>query len=273
LGGDNMHSTTTPQSDTIDERVDGTPPRLRLRNVVKRFGGVVAVNNVSFEVRPGEVVGLVGDNGAGKSTIVKMISGVHQPTEGTIELDGEPISFTSPKQAITSGVETVYQDLGLIDQFDIAGNFFLGRELVRGGFLRPLGILRRREMAERSIDAVTRLKIKIPGRRQTVQDMSGGQRQAVGIGRAAFWGGKLLLLDEPTAALGVEESGEVMALIREMAGSTDIGMIVISHNLEHIWAVCDRIVVMRQGVMAADVRKEDVDPDRVVALITGAAKS
>jgi ABC-type sugar transport system ATPase subunit len=246
-------------------------PVLSVQDVTKHFGGVEALKGISLDVWPGEVVGLVGDNGAGKSTLVKVISGVHQATSGTLLLEGEQVAFQTPAEARAAGVETVYQDLGLVSAFGVSENFFLGRELTRGGLLGRLGVLRKKEMEEKAEEAVQQLHIKIPGLRSApMGQMSGGQRQAVAMGKATFWKGKILLLDEPTAALGVEESGEVKALIEHLAHEERLPMIIISHNMEHVWAVCDRIVVLRQGTYVTTLRKEETTPEEVVSYITGA---
>lgn len=254
-----------------DESTPTATPILTVRDVKKNFGGVRALKGVSLDVRSGEVVGLVGDNGAGKSTLIKIVSGVHQASSGEVLVEGTPVHFESPAEARAAGVETVYQDLGLVGAFGVAENFFLGRELTRDGMLGRLGVLRRDKMRDEAEQAVEQLHIKIPGMHSNpMEQMSGGQRQAVAMGKAAFWKGKILLLDEPTAALGVEESGEVMSLIERLAHVENIPMVIISHNMEAIWAVCDRIVVLRQGTHVATVRKDESSPDEVVSFITGA---
>lgn len=249
---------------------DRVAPVLRVEEVAKRFGGVTALDDVSLEIFSGEVVGLVGDNGAGKSTLIKVVSGVHSQTEGKLYLDGREVSFSSPSEARQLGIETVYQDLALVDSLDVQANFFLGRELTKGGLLRPFKVMRLDAMRALARDGVEGLHIRIPGlASDEMGRMSGGQRQAVAIARAAYWGKKLMLLDEPTAALGVRESREVNKLISHMAG-TGLPMLVISHNLEHVWQVCDRIIVLRQGKKAADLVKDQTTPEEVVRYITGA---
>src|SRR5262249_52516155 len=180
----------------IAERATGAPPVLRVENVSKNFAGVAALSDVSLEIAAGEIVGVVGDNGAGKSTLVKTISGEHQPSSGTIQIDGQPVVFGSPAEARELGIETIYQDLGLVDHMDAAQNFFLGRELTYGGVLRPLRVLRRSAMRSRASEAVEALHVRIPEiATRPVARMSGGQRQAVAIARGVFWGQKLMLLD------------------------------------------------------------------------------
>ena len=245
-------------------------PVLEVRNVSKRFGGVKALDNVSMEVQRGEIKGLVGDNGAGKSTLIKIISGVYPPDSGEILINGESVHFSSPRDGREYGIETVYQNLALSENLDVPSNFFLGRELVLGGLLKFFKLMRLREMQKRARQAIEDLHVKIPSVDSQVRWMSGGQRQAVAVARSAFWKGQLLLLDEPTAALGVEESGEVMRLLKKLASEQKISMIVISHNLEHVWSLCDSIDVLRQGKKIASVRKDETTPEEVVGYITGA---
>jgi ABC-type sugar transport system ATPase subunit len=246
-------------------------PVLSVRDVSKSFGGVRALKGVSLEIYRGEILALVGDNGAGKSTLVKIISGAHQPTSGDLLLEDEPLALASPAEARARGIETVYQHLALVDKFDVTANFFLGKEVTLTGWLKPFGFMRQRKMRRLAGDKLHDLHIKIPGLAEaTVERMSGGQRQAVAIGRAAFWQSKLLLLDEPTAALGVEESAEVLRLMREMVSEQGTTILMVSHNMEHVWSVCDRIVVLRQGEKVANVRKEESSLSEVVGFITGA---
>jgi ABC-type sugar transport system ATPase subunit len=247
------------------------PPVLRVENVSKNFAGVAALSDVSLEIHAGEIVGVVGDNGAGKSTLVKTISGEHLPSSGLLQIDGQPVEFTSPAAARALGIETIYQDLGLVDHMDAAQNFFLGREVTYGGALRPLRILRRSAMRSRARQAVEELHVRIPEiATRPVARMSGGQRQAVAIARGVFWGQKLMLLDEPTAALGVRESREAIQMISRLK-ERGIPMLVVSHNLVHVWEICDRVVVLRLGRKVADLRTSDTSPDQVIAYMTGVA--
>lgn len=248
----------------------GAAPVLDVRGVSKYFGAIAALRDISMHVDQGEIVGLVGDNGAGKSTLVKIVSGVHQPSAGVVRLDGQPVAFSSPAEARQLGIETVYQDLALVDSFDLAANFFLGRELTRGGPLGWLGVLRKEEMSSRARTAVGQMDARIPNLEASLSTMSGGQRQIVAIARVAFWKGRLILLDEPTAALGVEESADVLRLMRQMVAERDLGMVVISHNMEEVWSICDRIVVLRQGRHMATLRKTETSPGEIVRYITGA---
>lgn len=232
----------------------------------KWFGGLHALDDISFTIREGEAVGLVGDNGAGKSTLLKTISGVHQPSDGRLLLDGTPVDLTNPSVARKLGVETVYQDLALIGRFTIAENFFLGREL------RRFGLLRKSAMRRETDAALARLDVRVPFVNRKVSKMSGGQRQAVAIARGAYWGKRILLLDEPTAALGVRESGEVLTLLDGLKAG-GLTMVLVTHNIDHLWRVCDRILVMRRGRLVADLLKSEVTPAEVVAHITGATEA
>lgn len=243
---------------------------LELRNVSKAYGAIKAATDVSFQVSPTETVALVGDNGAGKSTLVKIISGTIQPSEGALVMEGEPVAFRSPAEARAHGIETVFQDLALIDQLDVAANLFLGRELTRGGKIgRFLGLLDKDEMWSRTEAALKDSNLKVPSVKRPVRSMSGGQRQANAIVRTVYWGRKLLLLDEPTAALGVDESEHTLRAI-ERIREKQLPMIVVSHNLQHVFRISDRILVMRQGRLAAQLTTRETTPEEVVAYITGA---
>jgi ABC-type sugar transport system ATPase subunit len=261
-------ATARPEAEVTAVRHD-RHPLLMVEHVSKRYGSVDALIDVSLEVDRGEVVGLVGDNGAGKSTLVKCVAGVIQPSEGAIHLSGTRHEFENPAEALEAGVETVYQDLALVESFDLADNLFLGRELVRPGWLGRLGVLRKQEMGQQAREAISQLPSSFPDLEASVDTMSGGQRQAVAISKAAFWGRKLLLLDEPTAALGVKESAGVLEMIGHAAEQGEMGMIVIAHNMVHVFEVCTRIIVLRQGRLVADLQTVDTDPDEVVGYITG----
>lgn len=245
-------------------------PLLSVTHLSKNYGAVQALKDVSFEMRHGEVVGLVGDNGAGKSTLVKCIAGVLSPTEGEIHLEGTRHEFASPADALAAGVETVYQDLALVEMFDLTDNLFLGRELVRGGLLKPFGVLRKREMSVAARQAISQIPARFPDLDAPIDTMSGGQRQVVAISKAAFWGRRLLLLDEPTAALGVQESAGVLEMVNHTAARGDMAILIIAHNLEHIFSMCTRVLVMRRGSLVADLNVKDATPEDVVAYITGA---
>ena len=244
-----------------------TKPILEIRDVYKRFGGVEALKGVSLVLRPGEVVALAGDNGAGKSTLTKMISGVYRADGGEIRLDGAPVDFATPEAARAAGIETIYQDLALADNLSIGANIFLGREPMRRlfGFLP---VLDRPKMAAAAKATMAELDFHVDRLDAPVGRFSGGQRQAVAIGRATYWNARVILMDEPTAALGVPEQRKVMALIR-MLKSQGRGVIFISHNLQDIFAVSDRIVVLRRGSLAGERRISDTDHDEVVKLMIG----
>jgi ABC-type sugar transport system ATPase subunit len=248
-----------------------TTSLLSIRNIQKSFGAVEALKGVSFDVEAGEVVALVGDNGAGKSTLVKIISGLYPSSGGEFYLDGTERQFRNPADALEAGIETVYQHLALIEQLDVADNVFLGGETMRWGWLgRVFGILDRRSMRAATADALSDLHIKIPAPTLAVRSMSGGQRQAVAIGRAITWGRKLLILDEPTAALGVEETEQVLQMIEKLRDSKHMGMLVISHNMQDVYRIADKIVVLRQGRQVVTLNKAETSPQEIVAYITGA---
>ncbi len=223
-------------------------PILQVKELYKRFGGLVAVDHVSLDIYPGEVVGLLGDNGAGKSTLIKMVSGAYKPDGGQILLDGEVVSFATPLEARRRGIETIYQDLALCENLDASANIFLGRERMR----HQLGILRvlhRSYMLRESSQVLDQLDIRIPELRTPIRQLSGGQRQAVSIARAVYWKAHLMIMDEPTAALGVPEQLKVLELIRTLR-SQGVPVILISHNMQDVFAVAERAIVMRRGSKA-----------------------
>jgi fructose transport system ATP-binding protein len=249
---------------------DGRVPVLSATGLVKRYGSVVAMDEADFELLPGEVLAVIGDNGAGKSTLIKTLSGVVVPDAGTIRVEGRPVTFRTARDAQAHGIETVFQDLALAPALDIAANLFMGRELRRTG---PLGsVLRmtdKREMRRRAQDLFDSLSIRIKSVAQPVENLSGGQRQGVAVARAAAFGKKVIIMDEPTAALGVRESGTVIALIKEIR-SRGIPVVLISHDMPHVFEVADRIHVHRTGRRAAVVRPSQRTMAEVVALMTGA---
>jgi ABC-type sugar transport system ATPase subunit len=245
-------------------------PLVSVKDVSKSFGGIRALANISLDLYAKDVVALVGDNGAGKSTLIKILSGALEATLGEIELEGRAVTLAPPAEAQRLGVETVYQDLSLISAFTAAENVFLGREVSLGRGPYVFRLMRRKAMADATAQGLKNLHIEIPGlRARSVERMSGGQRQLVAIARAAFWGGKLLLLDEPTAALGVRESREVLELIKRLS-ARGLTIVMVTHNLEHLWQVCNRVVVMRRGRKVADFRSSETTMEEVVAYITGA---
>jgi D-xylose transport system ATP-binding protein len=228
---------------------------------------VQALTDVDFEVHAGEVVALVGDNGAGKSTLIKCVSGAHLPDTGTILVEGEEVKIHAPSDATRLGIETVYQDLALCDNLDVVANMFLGREDVPFPLLGPIEEL---AMEKRSLEVLDSLHVTtIPSVRQRVASLSGGQRQSVAISRAVMWRAKIVILDEPTAALGVAQTEQVLALIRRLREQR-LGVVVITHNLHEVFEVADRIVVLRLGRRVATFTHEGTTPEDVVAAITGA---
>ena len=242
---------------------------LSARNLTKRFGGVTALSDVSFELHRGEVLALAGDNGAGKSTLIKAISGVHRADEGEIVYKGERIELSNPRHAREVGIETIYQDLALADNLDVGANVFLGREpIVKAlGFLPRLD---RRRMRAAAAEVLETLEIDIAPAKLglPVRSLSGGQRQAVAIGRAIYWKAELLIMDEPTAALGVPEQRKVVELIHRLKRQ-GVSIIFISHNLIDIFAVADRIMVLRRGQKAGERRPAETSHDEVVKLMVG----
>jgi simple sugar transport system ATP-binding protein len=246
-----------------------TPPLLEARHIQKHFGRVVALREVDFTLRPNEVHALVGDNGAGKSTLIKIISGVFQADAGEIAIDGRPVTIANPREARELGIETVYQDLALADQIDASGNLFLGRELLRPPPLSWFGFLDKKTMRRRAQEEMRRLKIGIQSVDQPVQSLSGGQRQAVAVARAIAWGTRIVIMDEPTAALGVRESSMVLELIKEVR-SQGIAVIMVSHNLPEVFAVADRITVLRNGKTIVSLETSETSLEDVVGMMTGA---
>jgi fructose transport system ATP-binding protein len=248
-------------------------PVLQARGISKRYGSVSALQNVDFELYPDEILALVGDNGAGKSTLIKILSGALQPDEGEIRLDGQIVHMRSPHDARRYGIETVYQDLALAPALDIASNLFLGREERQRG---PLGLVLRRldnrRMRREAGEHMASLKIGLNSMRQQVETLSGGQRQGVAVARAVSWGKRMVIMDEPTAALGVKESGMVLELIKNVK-SRGVPVILISHNLPHIFEVADRVQVMRLGRRVGIARPGRENMETVVAMMTGATSA
>jgi simple sugar transport system ATP-binding protein len=245
-------------------------PALELSHIAKSFGGVHALKDVSFKINKGEVVGLLGDNGAGKSTLVKCISGIYSPDKGDISVNGESVTINSPEDARGIGVETVFQDLAMIPEFDIVQNLFLNREIKhKNPILRWLGWLDTKAMDKRARKSLNRLNTRIPSYKEKIHNLSGGQRQAVAIARAVNWGADIVIMDEPTAALGVEQSAQVNELIKVIS-SQGVAVLLISHNMQHVVETCDRAIVLYQGRSVADVAVPDVTKEDLVALITGA---
>lgn len=242
------------------------PAVLSLKNIHKAFGGVIAIQDFSLDLKAGEIVALVGDNGAGKSTLIKIISGVYTPTSGKIELDGEETSFGDASSARSKGIEVVYQDLALADQQPVFMNMFLGRELTKP----PFGLLDKARMRQESQDLVDELDVRIPSASSTISDLSGGQRQGIAIARATHWASKLVLLDEPTAALGVAETGKVETLIESLKRK-NLAILIISHSLDQVFKLSDRICVLRRGEQIGIRKTAETDKNEIVSMITGVA--
>ena len=241
---------------------------LKTEGLTKHYGGVHALQGADFELRRGEHVAIMGDNGAGKSTFVRQITGVEQRTSGRIWFDGEEVHFDNPLAAREAGIETVFQNLALADDLDVPSNLFLGREKIRWN-LGPFSILDRRAMRDATLRALEKTGVKIPNLSNTIRNMSGGQRQCVAIARTAAFASKLVIMDEPTAALGVQETAQVENIIRTLKEAGE-PLILISHNMRQVFDLVDRIVVFRRGRIVANLRREETDGQDVVAYITGA---
>ena len=244
-------------------------PLLEARGIVKSFGRVQALRGASFTVNAGEVVALIGDNGAGKSTMVKTLSGVHAPDDGEILFEGRPVSIPSPVAARELGIETVYQDLALAPDLESSANLFLGREAVRPGLLGRLGFLDKAAMRRRTEEAFTTLGVGVQDPTAAVATLSGGQRQGVAVARAVTWAGKVVFMDEPTAALGVVQTRNVLDLIKRVRES-GLAVVLISHNMPEVLEVADRIEVLRLGERVARLTTADTTMEEVVAAMTGA---
>jgi len=247
-------------------------PILAARGLHKRYGQVTAIDGADFDLYPGEILAVIGDNGAGKSSMIKALSGATIPDSGTISLDGEEVHFKSPIEARKAGIETVYQDLAVAPALDIATNLFLGREKRRAGplgsFFRMIDHKGMREEAEKQMNS---LQIGISSMSQPVETLSGGQRQGVAVARAAAWARKLVIMDEPTAALGVKESAQVLELIKRVRDN-GLPVILISHNMPHVFEIADRIHVARLGRRAAVLNPRNVSMSDAVAVMTGALR-
>ena len=242
-------------------------PTLEMRGISKAFGAVQALGDVSFDVHAGEVVALVGDNGAGKSTLIKVIAGIHPCDSGTIRWEGVEVHIRGPKDSSGLGIATVYQDLALCDNLDVVANLYLGREASGPG--GAVSVMDEVAMETKAIDVLRRLSVKIPSVRTPVEMLSGGQRQSVAVARSVLWENKVVLLDEPTAALGVAQTKEVLDLVRRLRDEGH-GVVIISHNLEDVFQVADRITVLRLGRYVGTYDAAKVGREQLVALMTGA---
>ncbi|HEU4658677.1 MAG TPA: ATP-binding cassette domain-containing protein [Capillimicrobium sp.] len=241
-----------------------TTPLVRLEGVRKEFGAVVALERVDLDVNAGEIVALVGDNGAGKSTLIKIVAGVHEPTAGRVVLDGAPVRLANPNDSRRHGIEVVFQDLALADNQPVYMNMFLGRELVRG----PLRRLDRAGMARETGELLDELDIRVPSPRVNIRALSGGQRQGVAIARATHWGERLILMDEPTAALGVQETARVEETILRMK-ERGKAILIVSHSLDQVFRISDRICVLRRGRQVGVKTTAETNGDEIVSMITG----
>jgi D-xylose transport system ATP-binding protein len=265
-----MADSRIPEGDSVSSAVaptnyrPGGTPLLQLRGVTKSFGAVQALGGVDMEVYAGEVVGLVGDNGAGKSTLIKAISGVGPPDTGEFFVEGQPVKIASPQVSSRLGIETVYQDLALCDNLDVVANLFLGKE-ERG----PTRMLNETDMEKRTIQVLRTLDVKIPSVRTIVASLSGGQRQSIAVAKTILRNAKVVLLDEPTAALGVAQTRQVLNLIRRLR-EQGLGVIVISHNLADVFEVVDRVVVLRLGKRVGTYDIKSTTAEKIVGAITGA---
>jgi simple sugar transport system ATP-binding protein len=243
-------------------------PLYEVKNIYKNYGSVVALENVSLAIYPGEVLGLVGDNGAGKSTLVKVLSGAHQPDAGEILLEGVEHHWKAPHNVLEAGIETLYQDSGLAPNLTVSSNVFLGRELTVKGPLGKLGFLAQRQMDTTAHEDLDRVGIGVASTDRTVAELSGGQRQAVAIGRAVAWARKVIILDEPTNHLGARQANEVLDVIKA-AKAKQLGVVFISHTLPHVLQVTDRIVVLRLGKVVRNAPTSEFDAESLLGTITG----
>lgn len=243
-----------------------SPPLLSIEHVAKRFGAVTALEDVSFEVHAGEVLALLGDNGAGKSTLIKILAGNQQPTSGRILFEGREVQLRSPAESKALGIETVYQDLSLCPNVDVVGNFFMGREITTK--IAGMRWLNEAEMERITAEAIAKVGSRIPSIRLKVDNLSGGQRQAIELARFVYFGGRLVLLDEPFAALGVAQTRNGLELI-ERVRAQGVAVVVITHNVLHAMQVADRMVVLRRGRVAGVLSRAEATHDRLIELITG----
>jgi D-xylose transport system ATP-binding protein len=244
--------------------------KIVVENIRKSFGNVDALKGASLTIKAGEITAIVGDNGAGKSTLVKCLTGLYTPDDGEIRIDGETVRFASPRDARDKGIETVYQDLALSDQLSVWQNMYMDRELVSG--IPGLQFLRRGEMKRRAAELISDLAVNVPGVNRPVKRLSGGQRQAVAIARGVMWAKNMIILDEPTAALGLNETAQVEALIRRVVegGKT---VLVVSHNFEQVKRLSQQVWVMRGGRVVGGTRTEDVSGEQLVGMVTGAVRT
>ena len=250
--------------------MSGRQPIVEMLGISKFYGGNTALNAVDFRIGAGQVVALLGDNGAGKSTLIKILSGVQAPDEGEIRIDGRPVQIGSPAQAKQLGIETIYQDLALCDNLDIPSNIFLGRELKRRYARGLIQVFDKSRMAEETRRLLTDLRINIESLNAPVRNLSGGQRQTITIARSVHARARLIIMDEPTAALGVIQTGQVLNLIEQLRDSGQ-AIVLISHNMDDAFRVADRIVILKTGTLVADRNKADTSRDEVIHMIVNGA--
>jgi fructose transport system ATP-binding protein len=252
--------------------VDNNEYILKAIGIKKHFSGVYALDNVDLQLRHNEILGIVGDNGAGKSTLIKIISGALKRDEGEIYFEGKKVKINRPKDAHDLGIETVYQNLGLVDLQSPPANVFLGREVRYGGILKYFYLLNNKAMLKETENLLDKLNVNLGDLRKPIKDYSGGQRQAVAISKAAYWGSKVVILDEPTAALGVNESRKALELIKLLKEKSGMSVIVISHNMQHVFSIVDRIMVLRRGKLITVQNVHDVTATDIIKYITGAER-
>jgi fructose transport system ATP-binding protein len=244
---------------------------LEARGICKNFGGIRAVDNVNLHLAKGEILGVVGDNGAGKSTLIKVLTGAYRKDAGEVLLNGRPIEILNTRQAREHGIETVYQSSGLVEVMDAAANLFLGREALRPGILGSVfGIIDKPRMRRETRELLKSLQIDVKNMTAPISSLSGGQQQSVAVGRAAYWKGEVIILDEPANNIGVDQQRAVLNLVRHIRDTAGISFIMISHNMEHVFSVADRVVVMRGGRKVGDKKIGETSRNEIVGLITGA---
>lgn len=264
--------TETTQAPPVSGAAGTVTPVLEVRNGTKLFGPVKALDGVNLTLGQGQVLGLLGDNGAGKSTLIKAITGVHALDEGQILIDGKPAQIRNPNDARDHGIEAVYQDLALFDNLGIVNNLYLGNELTKPRKFRALGWLDKKAMEKDARRRLETLQVHLPSFSASVGLMSGGQRQAVAVARAVAFANRVLILDEPTAALGLRETRNVLNTIKELPARYNLSIILISHNMDHVVEVCDKAMVLRQGSVVGEVEPSEDTMEEMVAMIVGAKK-
>lgn len=266
-----MSSGTQNGSGRRSPYADAGTPALEARNIHKNFGGVKALDGVSFQLNKGEILGIVGDNGAGKSTLIKTLTGAYRKTSGEIFLNGKHVEVENTRKARELGIETVYQASGLVEVMDAPSNLFLGREMTRSNWLgNALGFINRRMMHVETTGLLKMLNIEVRNLAAPIRNLSGGQQQSVAVGRAAYWQGEIIILDEPANNIGVDQQRAVLELVERVRDTQGVSFILISHNMDHIFNLADRVVVMRNGRMVGDLRISETSRAEVVGLITGA---